>query len=156
MRTTAVILSLALATPALAADPQVAYPKGFRSWKHVKSMVINPGHALYDAVGGIHHIYANPKALKGYASGRFPDGAVLVFDLFEAVDKESAVSEGARKAVVVMERDARRFRATDGWGYQVFDPATRKGKLDAKAVQDCHGCHTAQKARGYVFSELRD
>jgi len=156
MRTAAAALILALAGTALAAEPAVAYPKGFRSWKHVKSMVINPGHALYDAVGGMHHVYANPKGLAGYAKGRWADGSVLVFDLFEAVDKESAVSEGARKAVVVMQRDARRFRATDGWGYQVFDPKTRKGKLDAKAMQDCHGCHTAQKARGYVFSELRD
>jgi len=156
MRIAAAALILALGGTALAAEPAVAYPKGFRSWKHVKSMVINQGHPLFEAVGGIHHVYANPRGLQGYAKGRWANGSVLVFDLFEAVDKDAAVSEGARKAVVVMQRDARRFRATDGWGYEVFDPKTRKGKLDAKAAQDCHACHATQKARGYVFSELRD
>jgi hypothetical protein len=156
MRRIALALCLTCAAPALAADAAVAYPKGFRAWKHVKSMVINKGHPLYEAVGGIHHIYANPAALKGYQDRKWADGSVIVFDLFEAVDKDNAVSEGPRKAVVVMQRGARKFRATDGWGYQVFDAKTRKGALDAKAAADCAACHHAQKAHGYVFSELRD
>jgi hypothetical protein len=155
MKSIAAALSLILALPALAA-PAVNYPEGFRAWKHVKSMTINKGHPLYDAVGGLHHIYANPKALKGYRTRKFADGSVIVFDLFESVDKDNAVSEGPRKAVVVMERSARRFAATDGWGYQVFDAKTRKGTIDAKGAADCAGCHAAQKAAGYVFSELRD
>jgi len=156
MRRIALALCLTCAAPALAAEPAVGYPKGFRAWKHVKSMVINKGHPLYDAVGGIHHVYASRSALKGYQSRKWADGSVIVFDLFEAVDKDDAVSEGPRKAVLVMERGARKFRATDGWGYQVFDAKTRKATLDAKAMAGCAGCHNAQKAAGYVFSELRD
>ncbi|MDH4172822.1 MAG: cytochrome P460 family protein, partial [Betaproteobacteria bacterium] len=76
---------LAVSIPALAADPApVPYPEGYRAWTHVKSMVIQPGHALFDAFGGVHHLYANPKALAGYRKGKFPDGAVIVFDLLEA------------------------------------------------------------------------
>lgn len=52
----------------LAQTPQVAYPEGYREWRHVKSMVIARGHPLFDAFGGIHHIYANPPAVKGYAT----------------------------------------------------------------------------------------
>ena len=64
------IATLALASQALATDaPPVAYPEGYRQWTHVKSMVIQPGHALYDAFGGIHHLYANAKAEAGYKSG---------------------------------------------------------------------------------------
>ena len=70
-----------VAAGALSADaPPVPYPKGYRQWTHVKSMVIQPGHALYDSFGGIHHLYANKLAEKGYASGKFPDGAVIAFD----------------------------------------------------------------------------
>jgi hypothetical protein len=156
MKSLAAALSLTLALPALAADPAVKFPTGFRSWKHVKSMVINQGHPLFGAVGGMHHIYANQKALQGYRTRKFTDGSVIAFDLFEAVDKDSAISEGPRKAVVVMERSAKRFAATDGWGYQVFDPKSKKGTIDAKGAADCAGCHAAQKAAGYVFSELRD
>jgi hypothetical protein len=34
-------------------------------------MTINQGHALNDAFGGIHHLYANRRAEQGYKSGRF-------------------------------------------------------------------------------------
>jgi hypothetical protein len=149
-----VLTTLFLAQPAAAAE--VAYPAGFGEWKHVKSMVLKPGHPLYEAVGGMHHIYGNAKAIKGYRAGKFADGSVIVFDLYEAVDRDNAVAEGAHKAVVVMARDRKAFKATDGWGYQVFDPKTRKGSLDAKAQGDCHGCHTSQKDRDFVFSALRD
>lgn len=146
--------ALCAAIPALAGD--VAYPDGFRQWGHVKSMVLKPGHPLYDAVGGMHHIYANPKAIQGYKSGRFTDGSVIVFDLFEAIDKDNAVSEGKRKAVVVMSRNAKAHKANDGWAYEVFDPQTRKGSLDAKGQADCHACHRSQQEKDFVFSAIRD
>jgi len=153
----AAIAALGALATAYAADPKVAYPSGFRSWDHVKSMVLNKGHPLYDAVGGMHHIYGNPKAIQGYrASNKFANGSVIVFDLFEAVDKDNAVSEGARKAVVVMARDSKKFAATGGWGYEVFDAKTKKGALDAKGAADCHACHTQMKDSGFVFSRLRD
>ncbi len=64
---------------------KVPYPDGYRQWTHVKSMVIQKGHPLYEAFGGIHHIYANEKALRAMQAGKpYPDGAVLVFDLLEA------------------------------------------------------------------------
>ncbi len=147
-------LTAAVAWPALAGE--VAYPNGFRQWQHVKSMVLKPGHPLYDAVGGMHHIYANGKAVKGYQAGRFPDGSVIVFDLFEAVDKDNAVAEGGRKAVLVMARNSKEFKANDGWGYQIFDARTRKGSLDAKGQADCHACHQSQKDKDFVFSAWRD
>ena len=147
-------LLVAFGSGATAGD--IAYPEKYRDWRHVKSMIINEGHALYDAVGGMHHIYGNDAALAGYEAGRFADGSVITFDLFEAVDKDNAVSEGARKAVIVMAKDSSKFQATDGWGYQVFDPVTKQGKLDAKAQIDCHACHMSQKDRDFVFSERRD
>ena len=77
-------LCAAITIAALAADPQVPYPEGYRDWHHVKSMVIEEGHPLYGAFGGIHHLYANDKAMEGYRKGTFPDGSVIVFDLLEA------------------------------------------------------------------------
>ncbi|MBL8449511.1 MAG: cytochrome P460 family protein [Dechloromonas sp.] len=154
--TRSLLIASLLAAASLPVLADVGYPTAFRHWDHVKSMLINKGHPLYDAVGGLHHLYANPKAVAGYKAGRFADGAVIVFDLFEAVDKENAVGEGARKAVLVMTKDKRKFRATDGWGYQVFDPKTGKGSLDAKAQADCHTCHRAQKGQDFVFSAWRE
>ena len=150
-------LVVALATAAVSTSAaDVAYPEKFRDAKHVKSMVINNGHPLYNAVGGMHHIYGNAKAIAGYKASKFANGSVITFDLFEAVDKDNAVSEGARKAVVVMAKDSKKYAATDGWGYQVFDPKTKKGSLDAKAQAECHACHVSQKDKDFVFSSLRN
>jgi hypothetical protein len=141
--------------PALAAQ-DISYPKGFHDWQHVKSMVINKGHPLFELVGGIHHIYASPKAMKGYKAGEFPDGAVFVLDLFESKEVDNAIVEGAHKAVMVMEKSPKRFAQTGGWGFEVFDPETKMGSLDAEAAQECFGCHALQKDKDYVFSALRE
>ncbi len=76
-RSLAALAFVVNAAPAVSADaPQVPYPDGYRDWRHVKSMVIQPGHALHESFGGIHHLYANKKALEGYKTGKFPDGSV--------------------------------------------------------------------------------
>ena len=53
-QTNLAVLFAATMTTALAADAQVPYPEGYRDWHHVKSMVIEEGHPLYNAFGGIH------------------------------------------------------------------------------------------------------
>ncbi len=156
MKRIAVLLAFATA-PAFAADPApVPYPEGYRNWKHVKSMVINPGHALYDAFGGIHHLYANAKAMEGYKSGKFPDGAVIVFDLLEAKSADNAVQEGARKVVGVMHKNATKWKDTGGWGYEGFKGDSKTERAVGKnAASACHGCHTQQKEKDFVFSGYR-
>lgn len=151
------LLTVLPASTALAADPEVPYPTGYRHWHHVKSMVIEQGHPLFDAFGGIHHLYANASALEGYHAGKFPDGAVIVFDLLEANRADSAVTEGARKVVGVMHKDAQKYAATGGWGFEGFaggDPSTRA--VGADAATACYACHTSEKDHDYVFSRPRD
>jgi hypothetical protein len=141
---------------AFAADNAVPYPEGYRQWQHVKSMVIQEGHPLHGAFGGIHHLYANDKAMQGYRSGKFPDGAVIAFDLLEAPQADNAITEGKRKVLGVMYKDAKKFAATGGWGFEGFvgDSKTERA-VGANAATACFGCHTAQKQNGYVFSNYR-
>jgi hypothetical protein len=157
MRTAALLAVLTATAAVSAADaPPVPYPEGYRQWTHVKSMVIQPGHALYEAFGGIHHLYANKKAEQGYRSGRFPDGAVIVFDLLEAKSADNTVQEGARKVVGVMRKDAKKYAATGGWGYEGFKGDSKTDRAVAgNAATACHGCHQAQKDKDYVFSAWR-
>lgn len=151
------VVTLGLLTAAVAAEPPpVPYPEGYRDWRHVKSMVIRPGHELYEAFGGIHHIYANRKAERGYATGRFPDGAVIVFDLLEAPDGGNAIVEGPRKVVGVMHKDQRRYRATGGWGFEGFRGDSRERVVGGNAAEACFACHAPQHERDYVFSRARD
>lgn len=157
----AISMLAAIAGAALAADsPPVGFPGDYREWTHVKSMVIEKGHPLFGAFGafgGIHHIYANEKAMQGYRNGEFPDGAVIVFDLLEAVEDGNAIIEGNRKVLGVMEKDRARFGETGGWGFEGFgggDPEKRV--VGANAKQACFACHAANADDDFVFSSWRD
>ncbi|RMF59724.1 MAG: cytochrome C [Calditrichaeota bacterium] len=139
-----------------AGNHNVDYPEGYRLWPHVKSMVILEGHPLYDAFGGIHHVYANAKALEAMKAGSaYPDGSVLVFDLLEARTENNAIVEGARKVVGVMQKDAKRFSKTGGWGYEGFKGDTRE-RVVKNPQTACHACHAAQKEHDYVYSTYRE
>lgn len=136
-----------------AADAGVPYPDGYRGWRHVSSMVIEAGHPLHASFGGLHHLYANDKALQGYRSGTFPDGSIIVFDLLEAVAADHAVTAGKRKVVGVMLKDARKFAATGGWGFEGFAGDSKSERVvGEKAATACFACHAAQKGSDFVFS----
>lgn len=144
-------------TLAAADAPLVPYPEGYRNWHHVKSMVIQPGHPLHAAFGGIHHLYANSRALEGYRQGRFKDGSVIIFDLLDTVPADNAITEGERKVVGVMHRDSKRYSATGGWGFEGFAGNSKtKRAVGGNAVKACYECHTSQKDKQFIFSTLRN
>jgi hypothetical protein len=134
-------------------DMPVAYPEGYRSWTHVKSMAIFPGHPLEKPFAGLHHVYANGDAVEGLRSGRYRDGAVLVFDLLAAHQADHALSEGPRQLLGVMVRGEARFAATGGWGFEAFAGDSREKRLVADGGAGCWECHASTKAG--VFSEWR-
>lgn len=134
---------------------QVKYPEGYRSWQHVKSMVILQGHPLENPFAGIHHVYANQRAVEGLRTGEYPEGAVLVFDLLEAKQEGNAIQEGRRKLIGVMERNASRFSATGGWGFEGFAADSKTQRLVSDGGVSCFSCHQGAQATGYVFSSLR-
>ncbi|WP_027882099.1 cytochrome P460 family protein [Meiothermus rufus] len=131
-----------------------SYPEGYRFWTHIKSMEIGPGHPLYEAFGGLHHIYANPQALAGYLSDRrsFPDGSVIAFDLLEVRKEQGATLEGPRKLVGVMVKNSSRYARTGGWGFLAFGPNKAPLSIDAQA---CFTCHQGAASSDYVFSTYR-
>lgn len=156
MRRLALSLSiLALAATAAAQNAPVPYPDGYRSWHHVKAMLIQKGHPLFDPFGGLHHVYANDAARRGLETGNYADGAVFVFDLLDAQPADNAVTEGPRKLLGVMHKDAERYAATGGWGYEGFAGDSRDKRLVTDGGQSCFACHQQRKAQDYVFSAWR-
>ena len=158
LQATTLALLAALGPLASAETPSVPYPDGYRSWGHVKSAILEPGHPLYDSFGGLHHIYANDTALAGYRSGNFADGSVIVFDLLEVVEADHAIAEGSRKVLGVMQRDGTAYADTGGWGFEGFaggDPGRPVVGDQARTL--CFGCHQEQASdTGMVFSTWRD
>lgn len=158
LKVSATFAAVLLASATVGADsPQVPYPEGYRYWPHVKTMLIQQGHPLYGTFGGIHHIYANEKALGAYQNRTgFPDGSVIVFDLLEAIPADNTITEGRRKLIAVMHKDRRLYPATGGWGFESFTAGSHSARtVGAKAAEACFGCHTPQKPRDYVFSRYR-
>lgn len=134
---------------------EVNYPDGYREWTHVKTLILDKGHPLYESFGGIHHIYANKKALEGYKAGnKFKDGSVIVFDLLETVAEDNAVAEGSRKVVGVMQKDSKKFKETGGWGFEGFKGDTRERVVN-NMYADCFACHASEKDNDFVFSKYR-
>ena len=139
-----------------AAGDTVEYPLGYRTWVHVRSAFINPGSPAAERYGGLHHIYANEKALEGYRTGQFPDGSIIVFDLLETRESAGTTAEGPRKLIDVMTRQSQRYPETGGWAFEEFtgDSQTARG-LTAQEKKGCFDCHAARKNHDYVFSTFR-
>ena len=131
------------------------FPRDFRNWVHVKSAIVTSGHPAAPTEGGIHHIYANPKAVEGYASGEFADGSAIVYELLEANEKDGVISEGARRRVDLMIKDSVRYQSTGGWGFERFKAAGQVTELDGAAQKTCFDCHSRAREHGFVFGRMR-
>jgi hypothetical protein len=109
-------------------------------------------------------IVASPTMIKAYKAGipgngqSFPEGSMIV--KLQWKPKKSTEAQFAVDVpdvftqVFVMEKDSKRFPKTGGWGYAVFnyDPASDKFSADPKSLSDCgNACHTAVKAKDYIF-----
>ncbi|TCV87041.1 MULTISPECIES: cytochrome P460 family protein [Methylomonas] len=148
------LLSIAAVT-AFAADQGVPFPEGYRNWLHAKSMLIQPGHALENPFQGLHHVYANKQAEAGLKTGKYADGSVLVFDLLQYQEKDKTIQEGERKLVGVMLKDAKKFAATGGWGFEGFAGNSKTERLVKDGGTSCFACHASEQKTDYVFSQYR-
>ena len=130
-----------------AESPEVAFPAGYRSWQHVKSVVVAPEHKIFQ-------FYANGRAVDGYRAGKFANGSVIVRETVRALDGEKGVlTEGERSALDVMAKDDGSYKETGGWGFETFD--NNNARLSEKGRAQCYACHSQQKDRDLVFTTLR-
>ena len=148
--------SMMLVATSTHASDTIDYPDGYRTWTHVKTMVLHKGHSLENPFLGIHHVYGNEKAVQGTHSGNFDDGAALVFDLLEYQTQDMASTEGDRVLLGVMVKDSAKYPSTGGWGFDGFKGNSHTERLVNDGGQSCFACHTSQKDNDYVFTRWRD
>ncbi len=140
-------------TPAPADAATISLPSDYESWRHVKTQIIEEGPG-FERFGGMHHIYANKRALQGLRSRRFEEGAVLVAEFRTLARQNNVIDAGAIRIVDVMVFDPRRFADTDGWGYAEFvGPELKVRTFDSRT--ECHACHAKRADKGHVYTELR-
>lgn len=152
----AAVLAVAMGA-AVAEGPEVPYPNGYRSWRHVKTVVIGPEHKSFASDGGkIFEFYANPQAVDGYLSGKFPNGSMIVRETLRTVagegENKGLLKEGERTGLDVMIKDDRIYKDTGGWGFETFD--AKNARLAEKDRAKCFACHSKQKDHDLVFTSL--
>jgi hypothetical protein len=108
-------------------------------------------------------IVANPTMINAYKAGvpgngqPFPDGSMIV--KLQWKPKKSTEAPfvvdvpDVFKQAFVMEKDSKRFPKTGGWGYALFNYDAPSDKFTADpSPADCgNSCHTAVKAKDYIF-----
>jgi len=109
----------------------------------------------------LHVVYASPGTITAYRKdGRFPDGAVLVKEIFQTATSEmttGTVSHAERlKGWFVMMKDANgRYAGNklwgDGWGWSWFDAANPSKTTSTDYTTDCKSCHVPAQATDWVY-----
>lgn len=137
--------------------------RGYESWQLVSISQDGPAVAA---------ILANPVMIKAYQSGipgngkPFPDGSKMT-KIHWAPTKMGvfplATVPGAQANVDFMEKDSKRFADSGGWGWGAFEydakaDTYRPGDMSSTPPQGHDAkcgftCHTAVKARDFVFTD---
>lgn len=152
MKSAVVLLSLLFlclaASYSEAASPSL--PKGYTAWKKSERKVVTDKNSLFY---GIHYIYADKKAQRGYLAGnRFAEGSRIVVEFFNIRDNPAV--DGTKNMIVMMKKDKRQA-ATGGWLFAGFGVDGKPSGIDP--VSTCFGCHQKDAAgRDFVISTKKD
>ena len=139
----------------------ITVPADFRTWTFLGTWAVAGGED--GGASEFHNVYAQPETVAAYRrTGTFPDGAVLVKELFEAETAAMTTGQVSRAGHVtgwfVMIKDAKgRFPDNplwgDGWGWALFYAEDPKATVTEDYRADCIACHTPAKQTDWVFVE---
>jgi hypothetical protein len=152
MKSTLIFLSLLLLNCQAFASTAVspALPKGYTSWKKSERKVVTDKSSLFY---GIHYIYADKKAQKGYqADNKFVEGSRIIVEFYNI--KNSPEIDGPKNMIVMMQKDKRQS-ATGGWLFAGFGADGKSSGIDP--VTTCFSCHQKDAAKkDFVISTKKD
>ena len=109
----------------------------------------------------LHVVYASPGTTAAYRrDGRFPDGAVLVKEVFEAATKPMTTGTVSHaktlKGWFVMVKDRTGRHAGhklwgDGWGWSWFDANNPLKTTSADYKVNCLSCHVPAQGSDWIY-----
>jgi hypothetical protein len=129
--------------------------RGYEAWQTV---AVSQNGDLIEVILG------NPAMINAYQSGlpavgkQFPDGVKMAKIHWKAKknadEPGSPTVPGALDDIDFMEKDAKRFADTGGWGYAQFnyDLASDSFKPLGSDAKCGYACHTIVAAKDYVFT----
>jgi hypothetical protein len=109
----------------------------------------------------LHVVLASPGSIEAYRKdGRFPDGTVLVKEVFKTATKEMTTGTVSHadelKGWFVMVKDsAGRYPGNalwgDGWGWSWFDAANPTKTTSTDYRLNCKSCHVPAQATDWIY-----
>jgi len=109
----------------------------------------------------LHVVYASPGVIDAYRKDRrFPDGAVLVKEVFKAATSEMTTGTVSRadalKGWFVMVKDTSKRHPEsalwgDGWGWSWFDAGDRSKTTTTNYKAQCQACHVPVRTSDWVY-----
>lgn len=109
----------------------------------------------------MHYTYASPGTAESYRrTGKFPDGTVLVKEVF-ATDHAQLTTGNAHWAAktkvwfVMIKDDKGRYPGNplwgDGWGWALFKSDAPDKQVATNYKKDCLGCHVPAQSTDWVY-----
>ena len=109
----------------------------------------------------LHVVYASPRSVEAFRKdGRFPDGTVLVKEVFQTATKEMTTGTVSHadelKGWFVMVKDsAGRYPGNalwgDGWGWSWFDAANPTKTTSTDYRLNCKSCHVPARTTDWIY-----
>jgi hypothetical protein len=142
------------------ANGNMRVPAGYRtSYQFLGSWAVadNPG----QSPSQLHVVYASPGTIAAYRrKKRFPDGAVLVKEVFQTATgpmKTGTVSRAQTlKGWFVMVKDSKNRHPDsplwgDGWGWSWFDAGNPLKTTSANFEVNCKPCHVPARTTDWIY-----
>jgi len=117
-----------------------------------------------DGAKELHVVYAEPQYVDAFRkNGVFPDGAVLIKDVFAAKTEflttgtASYANELAGRFIMIKDGDNANAGKSplwgDGWGWAFYEGDERTKSVTVDYKQDCLTCHEPARATDLIFTQ---
>jgi hypothetical protein len=136
-----IIATLAFSATVMSAE-KAALPKGYQKWEKSSRKIETDKRSLFY---GIHYIYVDKKAMKGYkAGGQYPEGSMFVVVNYNIKEVGGKPVEGKKNMIVLMKKD-KKCKDTGGWFFAGFSPNGKPSGIDP--VKNCYECHLKEAGK---------
>ena len=120
-------------------------------------------YAAGQGASGLHYVYTQPDAVQAYRdTGYFPDGTVIIKELFVGATKQMTTGTVSRGTNVegwfILVKDAEnRFPENplwgDGWGWVLYSVEDVEVPVTRSYIDECLACHTPARDTDWVYVE---
>ena len=159
--TPAMAQDLADFSPYVRADGAISLPDDFRSWRYLGTWSI-AGDDPDGGASGFHNVFTQPGTVEAYrTTGEFPDGAVIVKELFATATEDMTTGRVSHANEVegwfVMIKDAKgRFPDHglwgNGWGWALFNADDPSTTVTEDYEAECLACHIPAEENDWIYT----